>query len=83
MAFLTEEDRKYRTPEDICAHVGDDYARFDGAIIPPIFQNSLFVKPTEGNGVTQTDYAYTRGCNPTTEVAERKIAALEGGAGAL
>ena len=79
MAFLTEEDRKYRTPEDICAHVGDDYARFDGAIIPPIFQNSLFVKPTEVNGVTQTDYAYTRVCNPTTEVAERKIAALEGG----
>ena len=83
MAFLTEEDRKYRTPEDICAHVGDDYARFDGAIIPPIFQNSLFVKPTEVNGVTQTDYAYTRVCNPTTEVAERKIAALEGGDGAL
>ena len=33
--------------------------------------------------MTQTDYAYTRVCNPTTEVAERKIAALEGGDGAL
>ena len=83
MALLTEEDRKYVTPEDICAHLGDDYARFEGAIVPPIFQNSLFVKPTEVNGVTQTSYAYTRVSNPTTEIAERKIAALEGGDGAL
>ncbi|MBQ8508866.1 MAG: PLP-dependent transferase [Clostridia bacterium] len=83
MAFLTDKDRTYRTPEDICAHLGDDYARFEGAIVPPIFQNSLFVLPTETNGVTQTDYAYTRTSNPTVEIAERKIAALEGGDGAL
>ena len=59
MAFLTEEDRKYRTPEDICAHLGDDYARFEGAIVPPIFQDSLFVRPTEVNGVTQSTNVYT------------------------
>lgn len=83
MAFLTDEDRKYRTPWDICAHVGDEYGRFEGAIVPPIFQNSLFVRPTEVNGVTQTEYAYTRISNPTIDIAERKIAALEGGDGAL
>ena len=83
MAFLTEQDRKYTTPEDICAHVGDDYAKFGGAIVPPIFQNSLFVQPTEVNGVQNSDYVYTRVCNPTTDIAERKIAALEGGDGAL
>ena len=83
MAFLTEQDRKYTTPEDICAHVGDDYANFNGAIVPPIYQNSLFVQPTEVNGVESSDYIYTRVANPTIDVAERKIAALEGADGAL
>ena len=82
MAFLTDLDRTYKTPEDICAHVGDEYARFMGAIVPPVFQNSLFVRPNGVNGVN-SDYVYTRVSNPTTDVAERKIAALEGGDGAL
>jgi len=83
MAFLTEEDRKYTTPEDICAHLGDEYGKFLGAIVPPIFQNSLFVQPTEVNGVDQKEYVYTRAGNPTTDIVERKIAALEGADGAL
>ena len=83
MAFLTEQDRKYRTAEDICAHLGDEYGKFQGAIVPPIYQNSLFVQPTVANGIEQTDYVYTRVGNPTTDIAERKIAALEGGDGAL
>ena len=78
MAFLTEEDRKYTTPEDICAHLGDEYGKFCGAIVPPIFQNTLFVQPTEANGMTEHGYAYSRVSNPTTDIAERKIAALEG-----
>ena len=32
MAFLTEADRKYTTPEDICAHLGDEYGKFCGAM---------------------------------------------------
>lgn len=83
MAFLTEEDRKYTTVEDICAHLGDDYGKFCGAIVPPIFQNTLFVQPTEANGIQSSGYAYSRTANPTTDIAERKIAALEGGDGAL
>ncbi len=83
MAFLTEEDRQYTTPEDICAHVGDEYGKYLGAVVPPIFQNSLFVRSTEFNGVPSTPYSYSRVSNPTTDIAERKIAALEGGDGAL
>ncbi len=60
--------------EDICAHLGDDYDRFLGAIVPPIFQNSLFTRKTVNHG-----YTYTRVTNPTTEIAETKIAALEEG----
>ena len=51
MALLTDKDRQYKTPEDICAHVGDEYAQFGGAIVPPIYQNSLFLKPTADNGI--------------------------------
>ena len=83
MAFLTENDRKYTNPEDICAHLGDEYAKFSGAIVPPIFQNSLFVQPTDVNGIEQQEYVYTRLSNPTIDIAERKIAALEGADGAL
>ncbi|NLN83362.1 MAG: PLP-dependent transferase [Firmicutes bacterium] len=82
MAILKDQDKLYKTNEDICTHLGDDYAKFHGAIVPPIFQNSLFVKPTPNNGVV-TDYVYTRVANPTTEIAEKKIAAMEKAEGAL
>lgn len=78
MAFVTENDLRYTSAGDICAHVGDDYAEHHGAIVPPIYQNSLFVQGA-GNG----PFIYTRDANPTVEVAERKIAALEGAQGAL
>lgn len=59
--------------QDICLQLGDDYDRHLGAIVPPIFQNTLFTRKTTNHG-----YTYTRIANPTTEIAERKIAALEG-----
>jgi len=43
----------------------------------------LFVQPTEKNGVDSNGYVYTRSSNPTIEIVERKVAALEGGDGAL
>lgn len=70
---------QFTKKEDICTHLGDDYARFSGAIVPPIFQNSLFVVPNEGNGVGEHPYKYTRVTNPTIEIAEKKVAALEEG----
>ena len=77
MAEITKEDAVYQTKEDICAHLGDEYQNFMGAIVPPIFQNSLFVRLTESNGVDNQGHNYTRISNPTTDIAERKIAALE------
>jgi cystathionine beta-lyase/cystathionine gamma-synthase len=70
---------KHTSKEDICTHLGDDYSRFMGAIVPPIYQNSLFVQPTEANNILEQEYSYTRINNPTTEIAEKKIAALEEG----
>ena len=68
---------EYKKNEDICTHLGDDYERFMGAIVPPIFQSSLFVQPDGEMG--SGEYIYTRVSNPTTEIAEKKIAALQGG----
>ena len=61
------------TPEDICAHHGDDYHSQLGAVSPPIYQTSLFSRKSGGSG-----FSYTRTNNPTIELAEKKIAALEG-----
>lgn len=61
-----------QNPSDICAHMGDDYDRFLGAIVPPLFQNSLFTRKHENYG-----YSYTRINNPTIELLEKKLAALE------
>ncbi|THF82159.1 trans-sulfuration enzyme family protein [Cohnella fermenti] len=60
--------------DDICGHLGDDYDRYLGAIVPPIFQNTLFTRKRSNQG-----YTYTRVTNPTIEIAERKLAAMEGG----
>jgi len=59
-------------PSDICTHLGDDYDRYLGAIVPPLFQNSLFTRKTENHG-----YSYSRINNPTIELLEAKLAALE------
>ena len=63
---------KYEQPKDICAHLGDDYDRYLGAIVPPIFQNSLFTRKRESFG-----YSYSRINNPNLEILEKKLAALE------
>ena len=83
--------------DTICAHWGENPAKYQGAVIPPIYQNSLFTFPDcetrEGNyshspeeagdddfaaGNVSHGYEYSRVCNPTTDIAEAKIAALEG-----
>ena len=78
MAVLKPQDEHYTKAQDICTHLGDEYAQFMGAIVPPIFQNSLFVKPTPKNGIPDSGFVYSRVSNPTMDIAERKIAALEG-----
>ncbi len=70
--------------ETICAHFGEDPARYQGAVVPPIYQNSLFTYPNcaawnSPGGLEGEPYNYTRVSNPTTEIAEAKIAAMESG----
>lgn len=69
---------------EICLEHGDQRKDFGGAVVPPIFGGSLFVYETtdslsEAVMNEQGHYVYTRGTNPTIEVAEMKLAALERG----
>ncbi|HSI71992.1 MAG TPA: PLP-dependent aspartate aminotransferase family protein [Fimbriimonas sp.] len=66
------------------AHYGEE-EKLKGAVTPPIFQNSLFVFPTmeellEAMYDTPAGppHHYSRVGNPTTALAEKKIAKLEG-----
>jgi cystathionine beta-lyase len=68
--------------ETLCAHWGEDPARYHGAVVPPIFQSSLFTSPdsetfSHRGEARASVYDYTRTANPTTDVLEKKIAALE------
>ncbi len=76
-------DKKYGI-NTLLAHYGEDRRDNHGAVVPPIYQNSLFTfKDFEGMDEafrTPTESCiYTRGNNPTVQIAERKIAALTGG----
>ncbi|NLC68713.1 MAG: aminotransferase class I/II-fold pyridoxal phosphate-dependent enzyme [Clostridiaceae bacterium] len=60
--------------EYICTCYGEDSDMYMGAVAPPIFQSTVFSRKNGSHG-----YTYTRVSNPTTEIVEKKIAALEGG----
>ena len=63
-------------------------ARWQGATLPPIFQNAAFAHETAENlsrtfaGQT-ADPVYSRLSNPTNQLLEKALADLEGGAGAI
>ena len=65
--------------EEICTHYSEDPSRFAGAVTPPICQSSLFTECEGNEGDRGGRYAYTRVSNPTTEIVENKVAALEQG----
>ena len=70
--------------KQICMHLEDDRDRFIGAVVPPIFQNTLFIYPSfeelvEADSNQQSHYVYSRGTNPSVEIVEEKLAALERG----
>lgn len=73
----------YRRTETIAQREGEE-AHVLGAVVPPIFQNTLFVHETWESFEASSSfpeggpYNYSRIGNPSLEVAERKIAALEG-----
>lgn len=73
------EDEKPLFFEDICTHFGEDPERYFGAVVPPIFQNSLFAAPSvDARSRRSERYTYTRESNPTTDMVNRKLAAMEG-----
>lgn len=79
---------KFEHPETICLHAGHRHDPATGAVAPPIYQTTsyqfrdaehaqkLFALEELGN-------IYTRIMNPTCDVLEQRVAALEGGAAAL
>jgi len=69
--------------ETLLSHLGEDRESHQGAVVPPIYQNSLFTfEDWDDIDAAFDDRTarpiYTRLINPTTQVAERKIAALAG-----
>lgn len=71
-------------PATTIIHQGEDRHRFHGAVVPPMFQNSLFVFETTAQidqafAHPEDAFIYTRGNNPTVRLLEEKVAALEGG----
>jgi cystathionine beta-lyase/cystathionine gamma-synthase len=71
-------------PETLLSHHGEDRAAYHGAVVPPVFQNSLFTFESwqaidEAFDHRTESFIYTRGQNPTVRVAEEKIARLAGG----
>ena len=76
------ENKNLKKPETLLIH--DEKRHAEGAVVPPIFQNSLFtfnsweaIDHAFDNRVDS--YIYTRGRNPTVKIVEEKLAALAGG----
>jgi len=74
--------------ETLALHAGQEADPTTGARAVPIYQTTSYVfKDTEHAsnlfGLKEFGNIYTRIMNPTTDVLEKRIAALEGGVGAL
>ncbi len=71
-------------PASLLSHDDDTYAKNQGAVVPPIFQNSLFVFEDWDAIDEAFDHPadvpiYTRGTNPTVKLVEEKLAKLAKG----
>ena len=69
---------------NICQHFGENSKERYGAVNPPIVQTSLFAYETyeelsHAIKDERHNYVYSRGTNPTVQILERKMAALERG----
>lgn len=72
----------------IINHLGEERARYDNAVAPPIHQTTMFAHDSVAamRRAMADEYAnpvYTRGNNPTTRILRTKLAALEGAEDAL
>lgn len=76
--------KEFEKDIQICTHFAENKENYYGAAVPPIYENSLHVYKNFQDFVAadkdeQNNYMYWRGTNPTVEIAERKLAALERG----
>lgn len=68
----------------ILTHLGENPREYKGAVVPPIYQNSLFTFE-DWDGIADAfsnpheNCIYSRGNNPSSLLVEQKIAALAGG----
>lgn len=71
----------FRRVQQIAIHHGEEYEKHNGAIVPPIYENSLFRFPDFDSLEDQNSsrYAYTRIDNPNYKIVEKKIAKMEKG----
>jgi len=80
-----EKEYRFGTKVIHCAQSPEDW---EGATLPPIYQTASHVHSTAENlsntfaGKTD-DHIYMRLTNPTNRILEKKLAALEGGQGAI
>jgi O-acetylhomoserine (thiol)-lyase len=83
---MTQQSPKFET---LAVHGGSFRADpVTGAVVPPIYLTTSYqFRDTEHArrifALEELGYSYTRTINPTREVLERRVAALEGGVGAL
>ncbi|MFZ6764443.1 O-acetylhomoserine aminocarboxypropyltransferase/cysteine synthase family protein [Pseudoroseomonas sp. WGS1072] len=75
-------------PETLALHAGWRADPATGAVAVPIFQTTSYQFPDAAHAqqlfaLEKLGFTYTRTGNPTTDVLEKRVAALEGGVGAL
>jgi O-acetylhomoserine (thiol)-lyase len=75
-------------PDTLCLHAGQEPDPTTGARAVPIYQTTSFVfKDTDQAArlfeLKEEGHIYSRISNPTADVVEKRVAALEGGVGAL
>ncbi len=88
-AHMSEDSKKTYRPDTLAIHAGQESPdSATGARAVPIYQTTSYVfKSTDhaANLFALKEFGniYTRMMNPTNDVFERRVAALEGGSGAL
>lgn len=70
--------------ETILAHYGEERDKHNGAIVPPIYQNTLFAFESwdhidKAFSDPINNNIYTRGNNPSVSIVEKKLAKIAGG----
>lgn len=72
----------------VLGHYGEEEKNYSNAVVPPVFMNSLHVFDTveeyhDVDVFEKDQFFYGRSSNPTTTIAEQKIAQLEHGSRAV